>query len=224
MKRALSLVLVMLTLVVGSCGKKDSPTAPAVNQKIIGLSGDLAFGNVNLGESAARTMQIQNTGTAPLTFTSITAAGGTGTAGFTVSPTSGTITGNSGLNVTVTFRPTERKFYGTVLTITGNQDSGNNAININGTGVDNSPLWTAAGNGDSVFDMPTKVTRVKIVADYTKNSSNWIVKIGGKLTVNELIGTGWGQTHIEGTYLTTGDVVEITNSTGVAWSFTEIRP
>ena len=51
-------------------------------------------------------------------------------------------------------------------------------------------------------------------------SSNWIVKIGGKLIVNELIGTGWGQTHIEGTYTTTGGVVEITNSTGVAGSFT----
>lgn len=86
------------------------------------------------------------------------------------------------------------------------------------------PLFTAAGSGDTVFDMPTTVSRVKITGDYPSRSSNFIVKIGGRLIVNELIGTSWPNgPHFEGTYVTTGGVVEITNSSGVAWTFTEVR-
>ena len=87
------------------------------------------------------------------------------------------------------------------------------------------PLFTASGIGDNVFDMPTSVARVKITGDYPSNCSNFIVKIGGRLVVNEILGTcsiAVGP-HFEGTYVTTGGVVEITNSTGVAWTFTEVR-
>jgi hypothetical protein len=86
------------------------------------------------------------------------------------------------------------------------------------------PLFTSAGSGDNVFDMPTTVARVKITGDYPGRSTNFIVKIGGRLVVNELLGTAWPDgPHFEGTYLTSGGVVEITNSSGVAWTFTEIR-
>jgi hypothetical protein len=87
------------------------------------------------------------------------------------------------------------------------------------------PLFTAAGSGDTVFDMPTTVARVRITGDYPGRSTNFIVKIGGRLIVNELLGTSWPDgPHFEGTYTTTGGVTEITNSTGVAWTFTEVRP
>lgn len=86
------------------------------------------------------------------------------------------------------------------------------------------PLFTIAGSGDNVFDMPTTVARVKVTADYPGRTSNFIVKIAGRLVVNELIGDAWPNgRHFEGTYVTTGGVTEITNSSGVAWTFTEIR-
>ena len=85
------------------------------------------------------------------------------------------------------------------------------------------PIWSKTGQGDNVFDMPTYVSRVRIIGTYTGSSSNFIVKVGGKLLVNELLGTYWGQTRYDGTLLTTGGVAEITNSSGVSWSFEEVR-
>jgi hypothetical protein len=87
------------------------------------------------------------------------------------------------------------------------------------------PLFTVAGSGDNVFDMPTTVARVKITGDYGNFVSNFVVKIGGRLVVNEILGTSSIAVgpHFEGIYATTGGVVEITNSSGVSWTFTEIR-
>jgi hypothetical protein len=75
-----------------------------------------------------------------------------------------------------------------------------------------------------VFDMPTYVSRVRIIGEYKGYSSNFIVWVGGDLLVNELLGTGWGQTRYDGTLLTTGGVVQIEHSSGVSWSFTEVSP
>jgi hypothetical protein len=55
------------------------------------------------------------------------------------------------------------------------------------------------------------------------NAEDFIVMIGGHLVVNDLVGTAWGTTVSDGIYLTTGGVVAITNSSGVSWSFTEVR-
>lgn len=87
----------------------------------------------------------------------------------------------------------------------------------------NAPLFTAAGTGDNVFTIPSTVSRIRITARYTGFSSNFIVRIAGSLVVNELIGTGWGAVDFSGTYLTAGGTVQITNSSGVSWTFTEVR-
>lgn len=219
-----SLVLCALTLACGKNGTSPTSPSPSMTQtRVIGVSGDLAFGNVDINSSASRTFTIANSGNAPLTFTGIQAVGGTGATGWAVTPTSGTIAAGGSVTATLRFSPTVAQFYGTVLTVVGDQTSGNAAININGTGVNNAPLFVMTGTGDTVFTMPTSVARVRITADYTRNSSNFIVKIGGRLVVNELIGTGWGTTHFEGTYAVTGGQTEITNSSGVTWSFTEVR-
>jgi hypothetical protein len=84
------------------------------------------------------------------------------------------------------------------------------------------PFWTHSGTGNTVFDMPT-VSRVRIIAVYEANSSNFIVRIGGRLVVNELLGRGWGMTRYDGTHLTSGGIVEITNSSGVQWSFAQVQ-
>jgi hypothetical protein len=84
-------------------------------------------------------------------------------------------------------------------------------------------LWSHSGTGDTVFDMPTYIRRVRITGTYTRNSSNFVVRVGGRLLVNELLGTGWNVTRYEGTLLAEGGVVAITNSSGVVWTFNEVR-
>ena len=83
--------------------------------------------------------------------------------------------------------------------------------------------FTKSGTGNTVFTLPTNITKVSIVGTYTQSSSNFIVTIGGKLVVNDLVGTSWGLTVDSGTYATTGGQVQITSSTGVTWAFTEVR-
>lgn len=83
------------------------------------------------------------------------------------------------------------------------------------------PLWTVSGVGNTVFDMPSYVSRVRITGRYDSNSSNFIVRIGGRLVVNELLGRAWSSTTYNGLHLTTGGVVEITNSRDVTWTFTQ---
>jgi hypothetical protein len=59
-------------------------------------------------------------------------------------------------------------------------------------------LFTHSGTGSDVFAMPASVTRVHIIGTYTGCCSNFIVYIGGRLTVNDLIGTGvtWRSLHL----------------------------
>ena len=85
------------------------------------------------------------------------------------------------------------------------------------------PLFSRAGTGDTVFDMPTTVSRIRITGSFNGNSSNFIVHIGGRGVVNELLGTFWGPLTFDGTYVTVGGVTEILNSSGVSWTFTEVR-
>lgn len=84
-------------------------------------------------------------------------------------------------------------------------------------------LFSRSGSGNDVFDIPTCVTRIHIVGTYTGSSSNFVVHIGNSLVVNELLGTFWGPTISDGTYVTTGGTSQITNSLGVSWSFTQVR-
>jgi len=85
------------------------------------------------------------------------------------------------------------------------------------------PLYTRSGSGDTVFDIPTTVTRITITGRCSCSSTNFIVRIGGRLVVNELLGTSWGTQTFSGTYVTVGGVTEITNSSAVSWTFTEAR-
>jgi hypothetical protein len=86
------------------------------------------------------------------------------------------------------------------------------------------PLFSASGSGNTVFDMPTYVSRIRIIGTYTGNfESNFIVTIGGRLVVNVIIGPFNGGARVsDGTYLTVGGIVQITNTTDVSWSFAEV--
>jgi len=89
------------------------------------------------------------------------------------------------------------------------------------------PFFVVSGTGNTVFDLPTTVARVRIVGTYTGSSSNFIVVIGGHLVVNEIIGTSKEYASIstvsDGIYSTTGGIVEIMNSSGVEWTIAELR-
>lgn len=89
------------------------------------------------------------------------------------------------------------------------------------------PLFTMTGIGDAVFDMPTTVARVRIQAAPTTSCQNFVVRIGGRAsTVNVILGTCSvaDAPSLDGSYLTGGGgTVSITISTGVRWTFTEIR-
>lgn len=81
--------------------------------------------------------------------------------------------------------------------------------------------YTRSGSGNTVFDMPTNISRVRIFGRWNgTGTSNFIVRIGGRLTVNEILRTTG---TYEGVHATTGGVVEITNSSAIAWTFTEVR-
>lgn len=99
------------------------------------------------------------------------------------------------------------------------------------------PIFTMSGTGNLVFTVPTRVTRARITGSYNGNSSNfalWIGPLGSncelqviqgcRLVVNELLGTGWNRTSIDGTFQTGGGGRAVfEDSAGVAWTFTELR-
>ena len=86
-------------------------------------------------------------------------------------------------------------------------------------------IWGVSGAGDNVFDMPTYIRRVRIDGFYGGRCQNFVVRIAGRLVVNEILGNcsvALGR-DFTGTYVTSGGVVEITNASGVQWTFTEVR-
>jgi hypothetical protein len=88
------------------------------------------------------------------------------------------------------------------------------------------PLFTASGVGDSVFTIPSTVSRIRIQATPGSSCQNFVVRIAGSLVVNVILGTcsvADARTH-DGTYLTSGGTVQVTISSGVSWIFTEVRP
>lgn len=99
--------------------------------------------------------------------------------------------------------------------------------------VDNSTLnfslrtvlpWSQSGAGNTVFVMPSYFDRVRIRGTWNgSGTSNFIVSIGGNLVVNEILRNMPGRTY-EGVHLTRGGgQTEITNSSAIAWVFTEER-
>ena len=94
--------------------------------------------------------------------------------------------------------------------------------------ADNGPapggMFTKSGSGDAVFDIPARVTRIRISGTFTGATSNFIVKVADSNIVNVIIGTSKNPAGFEGTYvLVGGGAVEITSSTGVSWIFTEVQ-
>ena len=89
------------------------------------------------------------------------------------------------------------------------------------------PVFKRTGSGNAVFDNGSWVGRVQVEGTFLlTGSSNFIIRCGGSLVVNELLGFGFGTIRYTGTHQlpTRGcSPFEITNSTGVLWTITEVR-
>jgi hypothetical protein len=206
----------------GDKGTPTSPTPTSSQTRVIALEGDLSFGDVPIGTSVERSFRIRNTGNATLTITGMTVPSGGGSV-FASSFTNGTIGQGGVQNVTLRFSPTENKSYSGALTVNGDQTSGNNTMGINARGQ--RPLFTRSGVGASVFDMPTDVSRIQVNGSYNGNCENFVVSVGGRLVVNEILGScsvASGRTY-SGQHLVSGGVTEVKLSTNVSWAITEIR-
>jgi Abnormal spindle-like microcephaly-assoc'd, ASPM-SPD-2-Hydin len=119
------------------CGSDNSPTTPSSTTsqtRIIGVIGNLTFGNVSVGSSATASLTITNSGTGPLAVTGMTITGGLSSV-FTSSFTSGTIAAGGSQQVTIGFAPTAAQTYSGTINVVGNQTSGTNSIAVSGTGT-----------------------------------------------------------------------------------------
>jgi len=112
---------VVALLAVGAVTSSCSPTAPTPT-RIISLSGnttgELAFGDVQVGTSATATLTISNSGNSTLTWSIPSPPPGVGIVNFSGSPTSGTVAAGGSTSVTITFTPTEVIGYSVTLEVT----------------------------------------------------------------------------------------------------------
>lgn len=89
------------------------------------------------------------------------------------------------------------------------------------------PPFTISGSGNTVFDVPNYVRRVRVQGSFSGSCQNFVVWIGGRLIVNEILGScsvASGRSY-DGTHQlqTNGGMGETRNSNGVSWSITELR-
>jgi len=113
-------------------GPTTTPTPTPEATRIIGLSGNLAFGEVTVGDTATNTLTISNTGNSTLTWSGIS----TGTSVVTANQTTGTVAAGGAQTVTLTFSPVAFTVYNSTLTVTSDKTGGTHTIALSGTGVD----------------------------------------------------------------------------------------
>jgi hypothetical protein len=113
-----------------SAALTSSVFAATSETRIIGLSGDLAFGQVIAGSSTTRTLTIANTGNAPLNVSGITYP-----SGLSGNWNSGSIAAGSSQSVTVSFAPTSAATLSGNIAVASNATSGTNTIAVSGSSV-----------------------------------------------------------------------------------------
>jgi len=134
------------TLTINSDAGSGTNTIPVSGtglevSKIVGLSGSLAFGDVNIsGVPKKLPFTISNTGESDLTVSSISFP-----AGFTGNWSSGTVPKGGSQSVTVTFGPTGVQAYSGTITVSSNKTDGENTIPVSGNGIQVPLSYTISG-------------------------------------------------------------------------------
>ena len=140
---------------------------------VIGVTGNLAFGNVTTGRTATATLTVANTGNTNLTVTTIGYP-----SGFSGS-FSGTIAAGGATNVTVTFAPIVVGSYGGTVIINSDATSGTSTISASGTGTVAAVVTAAItvqgnpGNGGTVTGSGTYPVGTNVQIAATANNG-WI--------------------------------------------------
>jgi hypothetical protein len=170
-----TLAVAILLAAVSCASPTQVPTGPA-----IALTGNLTFGNVQVGSTAAATLTITNNGNAMLTVNQLTVSASL-TSVLTGSWTNGAITAGGAQQVTIYFTPTAAQVFSGDLTVVGNQISGTNTIAVSGTGTTQTPPCnftlsfptTISGypNGGS---FPVTVTTTTGCAWTASSTASWI--------------------------------------------------
>ena len=141
------------TLVLNADQTASTTFIVGLPTRIIALTGNLAFGNVTVGQQVQAILTITNNGTGPLTVTGLTGPAG---GAYTASWTNGIIPAGGAQQVTVFFRPSAAQSYAGVLTVNGDQTSGVNAIAISGTGT-GGPAVGGTAKYDGTYDLTYRV-------------------------------------------------------------------
>jgi hypothetical protein len=89
------------------------------------------------------------------------------------------------------------------------------AATVDATGLEK---LSRSGSADAVFVLPARAARYTISASSSDGGRNFVVRVGGRLVVNEIVGaTGWSGSFV----FQAQERVEITNASGVNWTFAE---
>lgn len=139
-------------------------------QKILGLSGSLAFGNVLTGQTATATLTIANTGNRALTVSGLAYP-----AGFS-GAWSGTVPAGGSQEVTVRFRPRKAARYGGLVTVNSDKTSGKNTIAVTGTGVLPCQFCFSANAYSAREGVPRKITVKRINGSVGESSVDYVMK------------------------------------------------
>ena len=148
-----SLLPLLLLPVAIACGGGDSSTptspspAPSTPTRVIGVSGNLSFGDVAVGSSRDASFTITNSGTSPLTVSGMSVSGGLASL-LSASWTSGTIAAGGSQTVNLRFQPTTAGSYSGTLTVNGDQTSGANTLPVSATATGVTAQGTWSGRYD----------------------------------------------------------------------------
>jgi hypothetical protein len=228
-------IVSVLALATLACGQ-DSPTptspTPASSgpTRIIGVSGNLSFGDVPIGGQRDLMFTISNTGSQALTVTGMTVSGGLGSH-TTATWTTGTIAAGGSQAVSVRFAPTAAGSYTGTLTINGDQTSGTNTLPISGTATAPSfqGTWTGSylidrcdgtGSIQDIFCSSTRGvfppgTSLPISMTFTQNGTS----VSGTFAFGQVTGVGNGVVGPDGVLTLQGTATASTISASIAsWS------
>ncbi|MEP7116928.1 MAG: choice-of-anchor D domain-containing protein [Acidobacteriota bacterium] len=177
--RRLSLALALTVIATACGGGSSTPTSPTPSNttptRIVGVSGNLAFGDVAVGSSRDLSFTIANTGTAVLTVSGLSISGGLA-AITSASWTSGTIAAGGSQSVSVRFSPTAAGSFSGTLAVNGDQTSGSNTIAVTASA---SATFTGTWSGAHTI---TQCNGTGSVQDLICGAARGAYKVGAGLT------------------------------------------